>query len=296
VLCCVKLNRTYRLLVVCLSYSQYASLDGGLSFGLCTSAAGFPLRDDLGTAMDALGFLYVFGGSSQSGSTLTDMWKSSFSFNDVTQVAANCNVTLSPCGTGLRCWPTAPNQACPCNLATPMTTNANGFAVAVPTTNSMTFTQLPTASWSARPNAAVAWITKPINAMTVNGTQIIAPVGPSAIAYGGASTSQVWLSTDYLQSWNQMAITGSVASSSSACEMWDTRAYYSFDSSTVYSSTDGIHWNTYTGAYGGIAHGTALCLIDQYSTAYVLGGNTGNYQNDVVSYCYTHTSDQSALR
>ena len=45
------------------------------------------------------------GGASSSGSNLGDIWKSAWTFNDVTATARQCRITVPSCGAGLKCLP-----------------------------------------------------------------------------------------------------------------------------------------------------------------------------------------------
>jgi len=100
----------------------WVSLDGGYTYGLCNSDAAFEDRRYQMTMFDNEGFLYVAGGFTPDRQDLNDVWKSSYSFDDVQSVQANCGVRIPRCGVGLNCWPTSPgfkilngNRGATCN-------------------------------------------------------------------------------------------------------------------------------------------------------------------------------------
>ena len=79
--------------------------------GLCTDNAEFSDRIFPLTMLDDEGFLYVMGGIEENngGRKVNDVWKSVFSYNDVNEVAARCNLFVPSCGVGLKCLPDDPN-------------------------------------------------------------------------------------------------------------------------------------------------------------------------------------------
>ena len=85
----------------------WASLDGGYSWGQCTENAEFTDRQFPYTLLDDEGYLYVMGGIEESngGRQVNDVWRSAFSYNDVDEVAARCNLFVPSCGVGLKCLP-----------------------------------------------------------------------------------------------------------------------------------------------------------------------------------------------
>ena len=53
------------------------------------------------TMLDDEGFLYVAGGTDyDTGQTFNDLWRSSFSFNNLTAVREACGVRVPACGPG----------------------------------------------------------------------------------------------------------------------------------------------------------------------------------------------------
>ena len=97
----------------------WVSLTGGTSWSLCTNMAQFPPRQDLAATVDSAGYLYVSSGiQGQTEVDLADMWKSSISFLDLNAISQACGgIAPSPCGIGLRCWPTPGlPYNCPCDF------------------------------------------------------------------------------------------------------------------------------------------------------------------------------------
>jgi len=84
----------------------WASLDGGYSWGLCQEDAEFEDRRFQYSAVDSKGHLWVMGGRTEEfGRAAADVWKSVHSFNDVDEVARQCNLLVPSCGAGLKCLP-----------------------------------------------------------------------------------------------------------------------------------------------------------------------------------------------
>ena len=86
------------------------------SFVVCQwSACGteqyWPDRRDVGAVFDSDEYFYIVGGR-ESGNTnapeYNDVYRSSFSLNDLGKVATACNINIPYCGTGLSCWPGDP--------------------------------------------------------------------------------------------------------------------------------------------------------------------------------------------
>ena len=104
----------------------WASADGGYTWGQCSSAAEFPLRQDATLAIDGSGYLYIAGGTSNTltGATsilLNDMWKSTISFTNVNSVMSTCfgGAAVPGCSLGLRCWPNATTIVMNTSASTP---------------------------------------------------------------------------------------------------------------------------------------------------------------------------------
>jgi len=57
------------------------------------------------TLLDGDGYLWVMGGRSSGNEILQDMWKSTWTFSDVSSTATKCRITVPSCGAGLKCLP-----------------------------------------------------------------------------------------------------------------------------------------------------------------------------------------------
>ena len=78
--------------------------------GSCTDEAYWRDRRDQSTLLDAAGHLYVLGGrldSSAGSAQFNDVYRSSFSFFNLSNVGLACHLTIPRCGAGLSCWPDA---------------------------------------------------------------------------------------------------------------------------------------------------------------------------------------------
>jgi hypothetical protein len=97
----------------------WTSVNGGVSWSLCTGLANFPPRQDHAVTMDSAGYLYVTSGINGVNATdMADMWQSSITFLNLQSVSQACGVQIPACGVGLRCWPTPGRPyTCPCDFA-----------------------------------------------------------------------------------------------------------------------------------------------------------------------------------
>jgi len=86
----------------------WASADGGYTWGNCVVDAEWDDRRYQMTVLDGAGFMWVMGGAASNGALYDDVWKSVWSFEDLTTTAQRCKLTIPACGVGLKCWPTAP--------------------------------------------------------------------------------------------------------------------------------------------------------------------------------------------
>ena len=288
----------------------WASMDGGLTWGQCSSGAGFLPREDLSTALDAQGYFYVSGGTAQSGSKLQDLWRSPFSFNNITAVLTYCGLSLPAGGPfGLRCWPISDGvYGSPCNttgsgsgsagssggvIVPPAASSSSTGAAASGGPGSVQWTALPTPPWTARSHQGFAVLSRSasysaIAAGAANGTgpsTVSAPAG-SLVAFGGTG-SDVWLSTTSGSSWSLISGAGNgstattsnlITSAASGCALYDplTSRFYSFASTAVYVSTDAVNWNvsgSYAQATGGDFSSMGCTINSNTSTLYLLGGN-----------------------
>jgi len=83
----------------------WVSPNGGYSWGQCVAEAEWEDRRYQLTLLDGDGYLWVMGGLSSTGENLADMWKSMWTFNDISTTATKCRITIPGCGAGLKCFP-----------------------------------------------------------------------------------------------------------------------------------------------------------------------------------------------
>jgi len=86
----------------------WVSADGGYTWGACSTEAYRPDRREMSTVLDRSGYLYIIGGRANTAGNaqqFNDVYRSSFSFNDLARVSAACQVNIPACGPGLSCWP-----------------------------------------------------------------------------------------------------------------------------------------------------------------------------------------------
>ena len=116
-----------------------------VSRGACSTETFWPDRREIATALDREGFLYIIGGRSDAGGgarQFNDVYRSSFSFNDLSMVARACQVNMPACGPGLTCWPNAPGTtvlngvvSCPallrCQATQPRSSSSTGRSAAI---------------------------------------------------------------------------------------------------------------------------------------------------------------------
>ena len=85
------------------SSAAYASLDGGLTFGLCTNSLPWKTeRAEAAVTFDHYGNLWLIGGYNKA-----DVWKSTFAWSDYSAVAKACGLSVPKGGIGLTVWPPA---------------------------------------------------------------------------------------------------------------------------------------------------------------------------------------------
>jgi len=118
----------------------WVTADGGYTWGACTTEACWPDRREMSTVLDRNGFFFVLGGRASASNTVqyNDVYRSSFSFNDLGKVALACQVNIPACGPGLTCWPGASDTVvtpdgvtCPalvrCQSARPRSSSSTGI-------------------------------------------------------------------------------------------------------------------------------------------------------------------------
>lgn len=308
--------------IICIYYQYisdvWATMDGGMTWGECSSGAGFVPRENPSTAMDPNGYLYVSGGTAMTGSTLQDLWVSPFSFNNLTAVSIYCGLTVPICGLGLQCYPTSDltftncPSICPNRLASSSSSSGSSSASVPPpssynTTNG-NYIELPIPPWTARTKTGIAFVTRSLN-VSIPGTGLLqTPIGPTAVMYTGSAGNDVWISTNYMQTWSLISGTAGTTTATTTnlrntdgCAVYDPYAsiFYSFGSTQSYYSSDAINWyaSALYNAPGGFS--SMGCAVDQNSVLYLMGGSqtaaVGDYSNGTSSspnlsllYLYTY--------
>ena len=133
----------YTLFLCLFFFSVWASADGGYSWGLCVGDAEWDDRRYQMTLLDNEGYLWVMGGvgNGGGGNRYGDIWKSQWSFADVSATATRCRLNVPSCGAGLKCLPNSGNtlvaadgtgvycDACPYTFASSTTTTVVAFLV-----------------------------------------------------------------------------------------------------------------------------------------------------------------------
>ena len=84
----------------------WTSLDGGYTWGRCTSQAEYQARIKISMISDSDGYLYIMGGYGHDSVTFyNDIWRSDVSIYDWELWAEACNTTVPAAGVGLSQWP-----------------------------------------------------------------------------------------------------------------------------------------------------------------------------------------------
>lgn len=243
----------------------WASLDH-INWGLCAASTGIGGREDHSAIFDSNGHLMVIAG----GGNDRDVYRSTFSFNDINAIAANCNLTVPACGTGLRTWPGQPTVACD---------NVNMRAVTL------------SAPWQKREESGIAKLTTAQTYAMPTGGSVTFGAG-SLVLYGGKSSrNDVWVSMDML-SWvliggTSQATTPAVPSAyphntfvdqSRTCDTYDRRTGRAYliagtTTSNVWTSSNMSHWEQRAdGSWAGRERPS--CAVDDSSLVYMIGGYT----------------------
>ena len=77
-------------------------------WSVCGSEHYWPDRRDVAAVFDSDEYFYIVGGresGAASAPQYNDVYRSSFSFNELSKVAQACSVNIPWCGPGLSCWP-----------------------------------------------------------------------------------------------------------------------------------------------------------------------------------------------
>ena len=295
----------------------WASLDGGATWGACSLAAGFPVRQDATLSIDPLGYLYISGGtniqntSTATSITLGDVWKSTISFSNPATVASTCGLSMPPNGLiGLQCWPNATTSlgiqttsaglTYPTFKAAPFTCAASGTA----TQNAATlFTQLPLPPWSPRILQGWAWPTQSISYTPLGSTTaVLSTANATVFAWGGSFYNDTYVSTNYGVSWSLVAGVGVSGTSpltytnaptpasfteddDGACKAYDPlrNEFYVLDQTNAFVSSDAQNWQHVT-SQEYYSRQSAECYTDANSRLFIVGGqntSSNSYENDV---------------
>ena len=285
---------------------MWLSLDGGYEWNLCPTPpnARF-LRGEQGATVNANGQLILVGGYAYAEDNnfqvrYNDVWRSDFSVENTTTLAARCGVAIPAAGVGLRRWPTT---------------------TTIPA-NTMTFSPLTRrAPWSPRIQPALLLMSAPRT--YINPTDMsVGTTGPDwLLMYEGSLTAgagptgnenDVYASVDQGRTWiliSGIARLGTQGDKMSAfpdssfratsgagnCEDPTSDAVYAsggqrslnasytdFSTETWYSS-DAIHWTLRTGRSFSPGRYFHSCDVDYSGRVYIIGGRApgGVLLNDV---------------
>ena len=291
---------------------MWASWDGGYSWSQCATANTDWIRGEQGVVVNSFGQLllvagYAYSENGQQQVRYNDVWQSTFSVDNNTEIAARCGAQPAA-GAGLRRWPGS--------TATPA--------------NTMTFTPATLrAPWSPRYKAGLLTMSTPLMYKTPDGTT--ASTGPDwLLLYEGqglvssnAATNEndVYASADNGKTWvmiagnsfrGQMGLKSSAypdtsfsgSISSANCEDPTTDDVYSigglrwsggavgeagagfWSTSDVWYSSNALTWNS-TGAqvYSPARHG-ATCDVGHSRNVILIGGMYRRYENGMVTEDY----------
>jgi len=126
------------------------------------------------TVLDSQGHLIVAGGQQANQALLNDVYRSSFSFSDISAVTKACNLRVPLCGVGLGCLPSSAGfRRLPGNLGVTCTACPAAYA---PT--NLDFVRLSgEAAWSPRSSGNMEQIMKRISWTNVFGQTLTVPAG-----------------------------------------------------------------------------------------------------------------------
>ena len=280
---------------------------------MCTTPDTAWIRGEQGVAVNAAGRLILSSGYAYQENGITqvrynDVWRSNFSVESSTQLAARCGgVTLPSAGVGLRVWPGRP----------------------VVPANTMTFSSLTLrAPWSPRFRPGLLLMNKPLVYTTVEGKK--ASTGPDwlllyegmGIVYNTLALNEndVYASVDNGATWNLISgvsrrgAMGSVDSAypdssfagsilSANCEDPNTDDVYSlggtrynntvlgfFGTTDVWYSSNALTWTRRTGRSFDPPRTGAACDVGHTGNLIMVGGQSSypggpanTYLNDVYT-------------
>ena len=143
--------------------------------GYCDLYATFGSRQRASMAVDGSGYVYVGSGVGPSGSYLSDMWRSAYSFNHIPAVVGACGMLRPTSAIGLSCWPGSTQCAV---QFTAVTTNA---------------------PWGARLENGITFVNTSITYTSASGSSVTIPAGTSTMVVWGGSMYTT--STAYTDVW-----------------------------------------------------------------------------------------------
>ena len=220
-------------------------------------------------AVDGSGYVYVGLGVGPTGSLLSDMWRSAYTFNHIPAVVGACGMLLQPNRPiGLSCWPGSTQCA-------------------------VQFTAVTTAApWGARLENGITFLNTSITYTSSSGTSVTIPAGTNTmVVWAGSAYSNsapyndVWASTDQAVTWSRISV-GNVSTQIGATVCADSLGNLFILSGDALgfgsnvnvmwrSSNGGVTWsNTTNNAWK--PRRNAVCVVDSNNYLYFLGGKAYN--------------------
>ena len=282
----------------------WTSYDGGFTWRTCNMPGGPTgpdaakqfIRTEQGVTINREGKMIIATGYSfdpnnpivnQRRFDYRDVWRTPFSVEDTSNIAAMCGGTqaIPRAGLGMRAWPTVPNPS--------------------PETKMIMHALTHRAPWSPRRQPGFLVMDKPITyVQNKTGLTVSTPPGwlllyeGSVPGAGFVAENDVWASADNGASWDLISgisrfgsggLQGAYVSTrsfvaradSSQCEDPTSDDVFSLGgtiagvgaSNTVYYSSDAVHWTVRTGTRSFTPPRTwTSCDIDDHGVMYVMGG------------------------
>ena len=174
--------------------------------GQCVEDSPWTDRRWVSTVLDSEGYLLLIGGDERNNNTgpripRNDVWRSSFSLYDNPALSRACGVEIPACGVGLTCTPSATTEVKDGKVTCP--------AIQACTSDNLSFRVITAhAPWPIRHSAGVEFLKKQVTVGTVRYSP-----GNSLVLYGGTGPDEelmtdVWLSSNGGEAWQQVAQTG----------------------------------------------------------------------------------------
>lgn len=276
----------------CFSFALVVCSLLGWTWGQCCRHCGYDNREDAVMLFDKDGYLLIMSGAQTfpDKGLARDVWRSSFSFDDLAAVEQNCKVKVSSCGLGFQC---VPGGYCPCHP------HGNGVALLA----------VDVAPWSSgRNEAGMASRPVPLTFMDMSQTPPVQMTFPTSVIFfagksGSTYYNDVWASSDRGTSWYLISGTANGTTGGHNSALRDnSRSADCFDyvtgrmyliggtntttaafSSSVWASDDGIDWAPMTLAAPFWTREAAMCSVDSRGQVFVFGGSVNVYTraNDV---------------